>query len=157
MTRTDIDTSNPLDVNLTGMDSALPKFKPGTLAEFKIEKALAVTNEAKTLKLQLTSLVDLPSDVDGVNRKAGSSLFMTVNTVPTGACDPKTFGKGPNGYIALANAIGKPITLRQLQENVENLQGNVITVRTKIKPASDGYPESDTVGEFIRKPQASTT
>jgi hypothetical protein len=129
---------NPLDMELTGLNPALPMFKTGIIGEFKIVKASSSPNDAKTLKLELESVEDLDADVEGIQRKAGSKLFANVNTVATGKSDPRTFAKGPTGMIAFANSTGKKLKVSNLQNNVDQLQGLIIKVRVGLEPEGTG-------------------
>lgn len=154
-----VDISNPLDMSFEGLDTSLPKFKPGQIGDFKITKATAMTNEAKTLKLEIESLTEMDDDMGG-KLKPGSKFFGNVNTEPTGKLkeDPKRLLRGPSSMGAFGQAFKPALTLRQLRENVEQLQGRTLRIRTGIQPAGTGndgvYREARAVvSEWLKAPR----
>lgn len=157
-TSASVNTENPLDMSFEGLDTSLPKFKAGQLGDFKIVKATAMTNAAKTLKLELESLEEMESDIEGQKLKAGSKLFSNVNTVATGKATPQMLLRGPTSMAAFGQAFKPALTLRNLQENVDQLQGRTLRLRTGIQPAGTGndgvYRDARAqVAEWIKAPR----
>ena len=152
-----VDTSNPLDMDLSALDPSLPLIKSGVLGEFKLTKASIMSNEAKTVKMEWESLTELPGD-DGGTRKAGTKIFGNLNTQNTGNANVL---KGPSSVVAFAQGIGKKFTMSEFQSNPAALQGSTCVLRINIRPAGvgkDGVHRNarNEIAEYVRKQQQPT-
>jgi hypothetical protein len=152
-----IDTTNPLDVDVSNLDTSFPLVKSGALAEVKLTKVTLLNNAANTLSIEIESLAELPGQEEGKTFPAGHKFYGNINTEPTGESNWDIIKRG---FAEFVQFTGQSVTIRQARENSGQFQGITGTIRVGLRPAGTGkdgvYRKAQNqVAEWIKK-QSST-
>lgn len=157
----EIDSQNPLTMDLSKIDTSRPLMKSGIIVEFKIKTATLNTNDAKTLKLEYVAVSDVEGKEPGTTIPAERAmLFDNINTEPTGKLvnSPKPWEMIIQKCGQLIQAVDPKLTILDLRNNPQDLQGRIVRIRVGFEAAgtkNDGVWRGDQnrVAEYIKKAQ----
>lgn len=126
-------SQDPLSTDLMTLDTSFPVLAPGAYS-IKLDDSELMTNEAGTLKQTYTT-TEPSTSVDGQPMKAGTKVFHTINTVPTGKSTPDIVAKSCGSMLQAQSVVIHSVN--ELRERHKELQGQVFSVILNAQPAGN--------------------
>jgi|SRR5882724_2400292 len=126
--------NDPLNEDLTMLDTSFPLLA-GDIYDLKVNKAELMTNDAGTVKLELSTTQPAKSN-KGEDLSTGTKVFTNVNTNPTGKSTLEMVKRSVASIIQ-ASQLGTK-TLNEFKGAVKTLEGKVLRARVIIEPEGTG-------------------
>lgn len=148
---------NPLDIDLSTVDTSRPLLQGPQYLDLKVEKAELVPGSknpaARMLSLELSTTGPAPS-VTGDTLGAGIRVFHRANIVPVGKLTFDQITKELGGIVQAAGLTG--VKLGQIDQWYKQLEGRILRkCRVILEPeqTKDGktYPPKNSVSVFGAK------
>lgn len=147
---------NPLDVDLSSIDTKRPLIAGPQNLDFKIEKAELVTGTVNTaskmLSLELSTIAPCQS-VSGDSLNAGIRVFHRENYAVTGKLKPDQIAKGIGAIVQKAGIAAPGVRVSNIDTWYKQLEGRVLPkVRVTVEPeqSKNGktYPPKNAVSFY---------
>lgn len=143
--------SNPLDVDLSSVETAFPLLGGPQKVHLKVEKAELVSGtknpNAKMLSLEL-STTEPANGVNGDPLPPGTRVFHRENYVPVGKLTTDQIVRGIGAIVQSAGLTG--VRLSDIDNWYKQLEGKVLYCNIVLEPPKDGYKARNSVDEFIK-------
>lgn len=142
---------NPLDIDLSGVETSFPLLGGPQKLNLKVEKAELVPGtknpNAKMLSLEL-STTEVANGVNGDPLSPGTRIFHRENYVPVGKLTTDMIVRGMGSIVQSAGLTN--VRLSDIESWYKTLEGHVLKCNVILEPAKDGYKARNSVDEFIK-------
>lgn len=150
----------PIDADLMTQDTSFPVLKGEQTLDFKIEKAEVkmTAKNAKMLSIE-ASTINAAQGNDGGTINAGCRVFGNCMLEASGKMTAAQVVRGPTSIAAFVQAVGIPMTLRDLPNRVKEFEGRIFRAKVayvpqRMDPATGKtYGERNEFASFVKQGQ----